>query len=221
MKIKETRKYFFTVEGETERWYLLWLQKQINCDTDAKYRVILDCPIQKNPLSRAKAMIVTGKGKTVITHIFDYESNQEVHTKQFYEALDLMKKSESLGKQIKYQLGYSNFTFELWMVLHKMDCNGSHAHRKDYLDPINCAYKKDFESLGHYKHKADFNKILSEMTLDEVKEAIIRSKRIMQRNIDDGLTLHEYKGYKFYKENPALSIGEAIEKILKDCKIIL
>jgi len=217
--MKSNRKYYFTVEGETERWYLLWLQKQINSETTAKYTVTLDCPIQKNPLKRAKSLVVTGK--TVITHIFDYESDQEVHTTQFYKVLDLMKQSESLGKQIKYQLGYSNFTFELWMVLHKMDYDGSHADRKDYLDPINRAYEEHFESLGHYKHEANFNRILSKITLDEVKEAIIRSKRIMQRNKDDGLILLEYRGYNFYKENPSLAIWEAIEKILKDCKIIL
>ena len=27
--MKQTVKYYFTVEGETEQWYLQWLQKQI------------------------------------------------------------------------------------------------------------------------------------------------------------------------------------------------
>ena len=27
---KETKKYFFTVEGETEEWYFEWLQMAIN-----------------------------------------------------------------------------------------------------------------------------------------------------------------------------------------------
>ena len=27
---KETKKYTFTVEGETEQWYLYWLRNQIN-----------------------------------------------------------------------------------------------------------------------------------------------------------------------------------------------
>ena len=27
---KQTKKYYFSVEGETEKWYLEWLQKQIN-----------------------------------------------------------------------------------------------------------------------------------------------------------------------------------------------
>lgn len=30
---------------------------------------------------------------------------------------------------------------------------------------------------------------------------------------------HQYKGYKYYKENPSLAIWEAIEKILKDCEL--
>ena len=130
-----------------------------------------------------------------------------------------MRKSELLGKQIKYQLGYSNFTFELWMVLHKMDCNGSLMHRRHYLVPINRAYNEDFNSLDQYKQEANFRRILGKITLAEVKEAIIRGKSIMQRNVENDCTLHQYKGYKYYKENPALLIWEAIEKILKDCEI--
>ena len=32
---KETRKYYFSVEGETEHWYLNWLQNTINAESDA------------------------------------------------------------------------------------------------------------------------------------------------------------------------------------------
>jgi len=49
-----------------------------------------------------------------------------------------------------------------------------------------------------------------------VIDAINRAKTIMQRNQDNGYTLHQYKGYKYYKENPSLAIWEAIEKIIKD-----
>ena len=30
MSRKECRKYYFSVEGETEKWYLKWLESQIN-----------------------------------------------------------------------------------------------------------------------------------------------------------------------------------------------
>ena len=34
---------------------------------------------------------------------------------------------------------------------------------------------------------------------------------------ENGYNLENYKGYKFYKENPSLSIWEIIEKILYEC----
>ncbi|WP_244834431.1 hypothetical protein [Clostridium sp. BJN0001] len=46
------------------------------------------------------------------------------------------------------------------------------------------------------------------------------AKRIMQNNEKNGYTLKQYKGYKYYKENPSLAIWEVIEKILKDCSLI-
>ncbi|MCO1601466.1 RloB family protein [Desulfosporosinus nitroreducens] len=219
--MKSNKKYYFTVEGETERWYLLWLQGQINNEASSTHTVTLNCPIEKNPLKRAKSLILTGvKNKTVITHIFDRESEEEVHTKQFYDTLDAMKKSERLGKQIKYQLGYSNFTFELWMVLHKVDCNRSFTRRSQYLQSINRAYIENFPNLDQYKQETNFHRVLSKLTLADVKDAITRSKCIMQRNAQAGYTLHEYKGYKYYKENPSLSIWESIEKILADCHLL-
>ena len=51
---KETKKYYFSVEGETEKWYLDWLQKTINAFPDSKYNVKLDAKIQKDPLARVK-----------------------------------------------------------------------------------------------------------------------------------------------------------------------
>jgi hypothetical protein len=37
----------------------------------------------------------------------------------------------------KYNLGYSNFTFELWILLHKSPMRNSYNQRSDYLVPIN------------------------------------------------------------------------------------
>lgn len=115
-RMKTTRKYHFSVEGETEKWYLDWLQKTINNESSATHKVLIESKIEKNPLKRAKSMGVLSKIE--ITHLFDYESNDDVHTIQFIKTLDLLKESSKQGKQLKYHLAYSNFTFELWMVLH-------------------------------------------------------------------------------------------------------
>ena len=36
---KENMTYYFSVEGETEKWYLDWLQNCINECDEAKYKV--------------------------------------------------------------------------------------------------------------------------------------------------------------------------------------
>lgn len=215
---KENRTYYFSVEGETEQWYLEWLQRIINAEPNAKYTVKLDSKIQKDPLSRVKRMTIVGK--TEITHIFDYESDEEIHVKQFRTALERMKEAQNTGKNIKYHLGYSNFTFELWMILHKADCNGSLMHRRQYLMPLNRAYGENFENLDQYKHENNFKRILSNLTLDNVRQAIRRAKVIMRKNEEMGYRLQEYKGYRYYKENPSLSLWEQIERILMDCKVL-
>ena len=38
----ETRKYTFTVEGETEQQYLFWLRDQINTCPERTYNVTID-----------------------------------------------------------------------------------------------------------------------------------------------------------------------------------
>lgn len=215
---KSTKKYYFSVEGETEQWYLQWLQNKINDTEESEFKVSFDCPVQKNPLKRAKSLVVTSK--TEIFHFSDYESDEEIHVKQFMETMDNMKKAKELGKQIVYQFGYTNLTFDLWIILHKADCNGSYTHRGQYLAPINSVYIENFQNMDEYKHKNNFKRILSRLTLNDVVSAVNRAKSIMHINQDNGYVLQQYKGYSFYKENPSLAVWNAIEKILKDCGIM-
>lgn len=212
---KEKHTYYFSVEGETEKWYLDWLQNAINHDPTATCKVKLDSKIQKDPVTRAKGMTILGK--TEIMHIFDRESESAVHQEQFKTTLDRMKQAQSLGKNIKYSLGYSNFTFELWIILHKTDCNSTLAHRRQYLAPLNRAFGKHFENLDQYKREDNFKRVLGKLTLDDVRQAIRRSEAIMQRNQENGFVLQQYRGYKFYRENPSLSIWTTVKRILSDC----
>lgn len=218
IKRKQTKKYYFSVEGETEQWYLKWLQDLINNTEKSACKVSIDCPVRKNPLKYAKALTVTKKVE--IYHFFDYESDEPIHVQGFQDTMDNMKRAEQLGKQIKYKSGYSNFTFDLWIILHMTDCNASYAHRRQYIMPINKAFGERFENMDEYKHEDNFKRCLNKMNLSNVLDAIRRARRIMQRNQENGYTLHQRKGYKYYKENPSLSAWEAIEKILKDCELL-
>lgn len=219
MTVKKTnRKYYFSVEGETEKWYLDWIKQLMNNDPSAAHTVTIDCKKEKNPLKRAKSLTILDK--TVITHWFDYESDEDVHVRQFKETLDALKESTTFKKQIKYNLGYSNFTFELWMILHKRSYNAALAHRRQYLQGINSAFGENFAELSDYKEEASFKRVLRKISLDDVRSAIVRAKGIMKRNEEAGLILHQYKGYTYYKENPSLLVHESIENMLKDCGLI-
>lgn len=217
---KETLKYFFSVEGETEFWYFGKLHELINQNQNAQFSVKFDCKIQKNPLKRAKGLI--SLGKTVITHVCDFESEEPGFRKRFEDTLSLMKDAQSshVGKRLTYNLGYSNFAFELWMVLHKADCNALLTNRHQYLKPINDAFQENFRTLDQYKSEQNFNRILNKIKIQDVQDAICRSKQIMRNNANVGYSYQQFKGYKFYSENPSLSIWESIEKILNDCGIM-
>ncbi len=219
---KSTKKYYFSVEGETEKWYLKWLQDLINETEQSAYKVSFDCPVQKNPYKRAKTLniINTEKKKVEIYHISDYESGEEIHAKEFIETMDNMKKANESGKFITYKSGYSNLTFDLWIILHMADCNGLVSHRKNYITHLNRAYDESFENMDGYKHEDNFKRCLGKLQLTNVIDALNRAKDIMRRNQENGYTLHQYKGYKYYKENPSLAIWEVIEKILKECELI-
>lgn len=195
-----------------------WLQDLINNTEESVCKVSIDCPVKKNPLKHAKSLTVTRKIE--VYHFFDYESDEPIHVQGFQDAMDNMKKAEQLGKQIKYKSGYSNFTFDLWITLHMVDCNASYAHRKQYITPINRAFGEKFENMDEYKHEDNFKRCLSKMNLANVIDAIGRAKNIMRTNQENGYTLLQYKGYRYYKENPSLSAWEAIEKILSDCELL-
>ena len=75
--MKFSKQFYFSVEGETEKWYLQWLCRSINASTTAKFKSSFDAKKEKDPLSRAKGMSVLGK--TEIAHIFDCESEDPVH----------------------------------------------------------------------------------------------------------------------------------------------
>lgn len=215
---KENLLYYFSVEGETEKWYLEWLQKAINSEPSIRYTVKFISKIKKDPLSYAKGLTIVGATK--ITHIFDFESEESCHTQQFKTTLERMKAAEIMGKNIKYQLGYSNFAFELWMILHKAECNNGKMHRNQYLEPLNRAYSENFATLDEYKHEKNFKRLLKKLSVEDVKLAIKRSRKIMQHNKEVGYILQEYKGFEYFKENPSLSIWETIRKIFLDCGLM-
>lgn len=121
--------------------------------------------LRKSYQTKKRDKHVEEKNNKEILLFFDYESDEQTHVNAFMSAMDNMKKAERIGKQITYKSGYSNFTFDLWIVLHMADSNASYAHRKQYLAPINRAFGEKFASMEEYKEEENFKHCLKQMDI--------------------------------------------------------
>lgn len=215
MSRKECRKYYFSVEGDTEKWYLDWLEDQINRNEKAKYSVKLISKITKNPNKMVKQTTILGDLE--IVHVFDFEESQ--NETAFKNTLSAMKSAAKMKKKVKYRLGYSNYTFDLWILLHKSCLMGRKSHRSNYLSDINRCYKTEFESMAEYKEEAKFKRLLNCLTLEDVVSAISNAERIEQQNLRDFQKIN-HCGYEYFRENPSLSIHKYIKDILETVNLL-
>ena len=142
---KQTLTYYFSVEGETEQWYLEWLETQINANEDSKYIVNIIAKVQKDPVSFVKKLVV--QKKTTIWHLSDIEGSSAEQIQTVHNTLGRLKEAKGLGKSIIYKWGYSNLSFDLWMILHKQNCNAELNGVDGYLSHINRAFETQFESM--------------------------------------------------------------------------
>ena len=218
---KEKREYYFSVEGQTEQWYLERLQALMNEELskkDAPFTVKFQVKVEKNPLSYIKRVNI--RPDMTITHLCDYEKPDFTGTtnrqKQLEKIVFLMREAKKL-KRINYKLGYSNLSFDLWLILHKISCNGSLSDCKKYLQSINQAYEVQFQSMDDYKKKDNFHVILEKLTLDDVHNAVRRANDIQKSNNKNGCKQIEHCGFSFYKDNPSLSIQDSIQAIFDEC----
>ena len=175
----------------------------INADERSRYLVKFNIKIEKDPLAYIKRMAIISK--TEITHVFDYEGNNEKDRKVFINVLDKMCEAEKQGKSIIYNLGYSNLTFELWILLHRANCNNYISNKVQYLRFINQYFNKKFTDLEEYKSEHNFKKLLSDLSLDDVIQAISRAKNIekLRAETDDK---KQYGKYAYYETNPHVSL---------------
>lgn len=213
IKRKQTKKYYFSVEGETEKWYLEWLQKQINDSANLCFNVCFDIKVQKDPVAMVKSSVIFG-GEDIF-HFFDFESSAYSHTKARDETFRKLKEARSI-KGVRYQPAYSNFCFELWILLHKKCLRRPFTDRKQYLAEINKAFNKKFADLREFKHRENFCSVLSILTFHDFLQAIENSELILRDCEENGLRIQKY-GFEFFENNPSTSVGSVLNFILKDC----
>lgn len=211
----QRNEYFFSVEGETEVWYLKHLQGLIHNNESRKIDPIITVK-KTTPMKFLKTF--SSLYQSTVTAVYDVEEPVDGQNFQFESILKEMNDAEKAGKSVKYELGYSNIDFELWVILHKKNLFRTIVNKEEYLKEINTVFSTHFKRLSEYKVERNFKSILNQITLEDVKEAINRADIIeKQRNIDS-VQINSC-GYKWFPKNPSLSLHKSVNKILKDCGI--
>lgn len=221
---KESRHFNISVEGECEQLYFMHLKGLINNSDTNTYKLSLNVKVGSpfECVKRIAPRIMDKNNKKDIPyfHIQDIEDYYDVAQRNKFFAI--IKEMKSVKKEfgIKYELGYSNYTFELWMLLHVTDMTSPVQSRGLYLDSINKYFKCNYEGIGEFKNNVEFQKILDKfVTLDSVRQAICRAKKIVQNNSCNLKETDRWGGITFFKDNPDLSVHKVVETILNVCGV--
>lgn len=226
MNKKESRRLNISVEGiNCEKLYFEHLARLINSSGANTYNLKVD-PKKMSPLEYAKRNAykpvekLKGNKKLPYIHIQDIEDYyDDFQRTKFFGVIDEMRTAE--GKfGITYELGYSNYTFELWMLLHVADMGYAVQDRKSYLAPINRWFHRNYVDIDEFKRKNEFQGILDEfVNLGSVRHAVRRAEKIIRDNGNGGKVRETYGGFAFYRDNPDISIHEVVKMIFNVCDL--
>ena len=172
---KESRQFNISVEGiNCEKMYFEHLAKLINSSDRNTYNLKVD-PRKMSPLEYAKRNAYKpvdkrkGNKRIPYIHVQDIEDYyDDFQRTKFYGMIDEMRTAEDKFG-IVYELGYSNYTFELWMLLHVADMTHAVQDRHSYLAPINRWFHRNYTDSDEFKSHDEFQKILA--AIDALREA--------------------------------------------------
>lgn len=145
--------------------------------------------------------------------LFDYD-NSDVVFKRNIEICDKLNKKlkpskRKSGRHIYH--AYSSVNFDLWLILHKEDFRRSVTRNDAYISDVRKIY--GLSSTDNIKNEKIINKILSQITLEDVKVAIKRAENIRNSKIkEDSKKIGNTEVYS----NPDFSIHEFLKVVLED-----
>ncbi len=137
--------------------------------------------------------------------IYDYDMNKEEFKKraQYSKSIDLY---------------YSNISFDLWLLLHKMPYNMVVSSPHDYIKDVRKCYNlnsaRSSKKIEDIKEEKNIKKVLEQITLEDVKYAIDNARNIMDNKLKGDVIVLNSK-FKYY-DNPATNLHEFFEKLFKE-----
>ncbi len=190
--IKREYRCFF--EGQQEKMYFEHVAKKIkevNPIVSIKFK-----PVEK--------LIVLEKSSTDVPKIavFDYDMNKI----EFERKIKICRKTNIL---------YSNLNFDLWLLLHKVNFSKNVQHNDAYKNLIIKNF--NLRENCNIKTKANMEKILEQIDIKDIKNAIKNSEQIMNNKLEeDKITIR--KNFYYY-ENPSMNINEFFKRLFEEIKV--
>lgn len=191
--------YFCVVEGQQEQLYFNHLAK------------LLKKSANKNFNFNVKVGKLKDLEKSYFEYdsvlVFDYDFNQIEFERNLSGCINLNKKNKRIKKNTYH--AYSSACFDLWLILHKKSFDAPVSKAQGYVDEVRRTF--GLESEANIKSKEIIEKILEQITLDDVKQAVERAKSIHNKKIQsDAINVNG----EIYYPNPDFSIHKFIEIII-------
>lgn len=141
------------------------------------------------------------------TASFDFDFKQ----KSFEKAIDLCIKHKII-------MAYSNINFDLWLVLHKITKPSTTQHNNNaaYIPQLRKVY--GLPQNANVKEEKIIRKIIEQIELDDIKQAINNCKQIDVFNTSNKICKKTSNSNSYY-DNPDFSIHTVVEDILKQTLI--
>ena len=202
---KYRKTYLCICDGQQETMYLKHIAMLIN---DFPRKVVKFNTFEDSP-HRLEKRYETYDSAAV----FDFDNN-EVEFKRNIEICDSLNKKlkpskRKEGRHIYH--AYSSVNFDLWLILHKEDYNKSVTRNNAYVSDVRRIF--GLKPTEDIKNVEIINRILSQITLDDVKSAIRRAEIIRKNKVKADSTKI---GNTIIYSNPDFSIHEFLREVLED-----
>lgn len=187
--IKKEYRCFF--EGQQEKMYFEHIARKVK-------EVSPNISLKFNAMEK---LLTLERSSTSVPKIavFDYDMNKV----DFENKVKICKNTKVL---------YTSLNFDLWLLLHKIEFNKNVQSNKSYIKPIRAEYK--LEKDANIKSKSNMEKILDQIELEDIKQAIRNSEEIMNGKLEED-KINIKKGFYYY-DNPSMNINKFFKQLFEE-----
>ncbi|MDE6387959.1 MAG: RloB family protein [Lachnospiraceae bacterium] len=190
-----------------ERLYFDKVQNLVNSIETRTCDLLFDFaePFGGDPKCVVQRVVTKSIGKQNKGAVFDYDGKRV----KYEEAIDLAMENQIM-------LGYTNYCFDLWLILHKEDFFDGVNSQDDYAGKLRQVY--GLRRGANIKKKEQVELILEQIDIEDIKTAIVRAELIESINLakEANKTPQNHE----YHDNPDTQMHNMLKVIFQKVGVI-